>query len=153
MPQEKLSKQEISKQIQRIEAELNQLRAMLASYDPRLPPKRVDGAWISSVLEARRQRDEVFGAGLFSDPAWDFLLGAYAYQLEGQLSTISDVCRLADITMTTGLRWAKELESAGLLLRQTDRKDRRSVLVSLSPKATDAMRRYFGEKPKPGDGL
>jgi hypothetical protein len=147
------SAQSLAKQLRQVKAELDKLSQMLPTFDPNRPPENVDAAWINGILDARHQRAEIFGIGLFSDPAWDFLLSVYASHLAHEKCTITEACKKAGITYTTGLRWVGELEKAGLLLRQTDHTDRRIVLVELSRSAVDAMNLYFGDRPQPGKGL
>jgi DNA-binding MarR family transcriptional regulator len=90
---------------------------------------------------------------LFSDPAWDFLLSLYTYKLSGERCTIADISRMTGIAYTTALRWVAELEKAGLLVKSTDKNDRRLVLIELSAVGLEDMKRYFGNSARPGLGL
>jgi DNA-binding MarR family transcriptional regulator len=112
----------------------------------------VDADWIRTIIEARQQRQQVFGRDLILDP-WDFLLSLYADHLKQEHCTIADVCRIPTIAYTTALRWVAELEKAGLLVRSDDQNDRPLVLVELSALGVEAMRRYFGADARPGQGL
>ena len=62
---------------------------------------------------------------------------------------VSSLCIAAAVPATTALRWLKSMTSQGLFVRRADPHDGRRVFVELSPHASQAMRRYFGEIGKP----
>ena len=98
---------------------------------------------VRRVLRQRRMREQFFPADLFADPAWDMLLDLYAAQLEGQPVAVSSLCIAAAVPATTALRWIKTLTDTGLFERQSDPRDGRRIFIGLSPKAAQAMERYF----------
>jgi DNA-binding MarR family transcriptional regulator len=102
----------------------------------------VDPAEVRRVIRARRLRDKAFGPGLFEDPAWDILLDLFAASLERSEVSVSSLCIAAAVAPTTALRWVGRMTAAGLLVRQHDPFDRRRALMSLSDRATAAMRSY-----------
>ena len=61
---------------------------------------------------------------------------------------VSSLCIAAAVPATTALRWIKTMTEAGLFKRRADPHDGRRVFVELSPKASEAMRRYFSEVGK-----
>ncbi|HET6536469.1 MAG TPA: hypothetical protein VFG41_09835 [Sphingomicrobium sp.] len=77
-----------------------------------LSPKRARAAvsitedHIRSILTARRARRAVFGADLFSDPAWDILLELYAAQLEGRSILLADLAIAIDIPPCLTDHWS-----------------------------------------------
>lgn len=73
---------------------------------------------IDLVLRIRRSRADVFGAGLFSDPAWDILLQLCAATLGGRRLSLRDVA--TDVPRSTLARWAAVLEDRGLIRCETD---------------------------------
>jgi DNA-binding MarR family transcriptional regulator len=100
-------------------------------------------AAVRRVLRQRRMREQFFPADLFADPAWDMLLDLYAAQLEGQPVAVSSLCIAAAVPATTALRWIKTMTDTGMFERQSDPRDGRRIFIGLSPKAAQAMERYF----------
>ena len=137
----------LSRQLDRVETELAQLRTMLRTFDPALLQEEVSPEWIRAMLQDRRRREALFGPGIFADPAWDILLELYAIKLTGGRASINELCRAAGVPPTTALRWIGQLESAGLLVRVADVVDRRRTFVELSSRALGTMKKYF-EKTK-----
>jgi len=85
---------------------------------------------IDRILWIRRARSEVFGQGLFSDPAWDILLQLCAARARGRKLGIEDI--VADVPGSTLARWAAVLEKRGLICREEDAGGAASVWLSLS---------------------
>jgi len=137
------SRRAIATQLERVQTELDRLRAMFATLDARLPPECISPERIRGIIQARRRREAVIGEDVFTDPGWDILLELYAVSLGRELTTITDVCTAAAIPFTTGLRWLKQLEAAGLINRAPDPKDGRRVLLSLSRSGVQSMDKYF----------
>lgn len=107
------------------------------------PAIDVDPAEIRRAIRARRMRDDAFGiGGLFEDPAWDMLLDLFAAELERQRVSVSSLCIAAAVAPTTALRWIGKLVDAGLLERRPDDFDRRRAFLSLTARASTAMRNY-----------
>lgn len=111
-------------------------------------------AWISAgpaeaarmirrIIRRRRLRNEMFPLELFADPAWDILLELTASRLEGQSVPVSSLCIAATVPTTTALRWINTMIEAGWLVRRSDGKDRRRVLIELSPLGWELMSNYF----------
>jgi len=105
--------------------------------------KSLDAGVIRDLIRARRLRDELFGPGLFADPAWDILLDLSAAQLEGRPVAVSSLCIAAAVPATTALRWIKQLTEAGLLQRVADPADGRRVFIELTERAAAKMTSYF----------
>jgi DNA-binding MarR family transcriptional regulator len=103
-----------------------------------------------SWLKARRIREDMFGPGLFSDPAWDILLDLYAAEAKGELVQITSLSIAAGIPHSTAIRWAKILTQNGLLVRQKDPRDARRIHISLSARASLLMQEYFGKLDRDG---
>ena len=119
----------------RAEAELTPF-GQYRGHDDRSAPVR-------RVLRQRRMREQFFPADLFADPAWDMLLDLYAAQLEGQTVAVSSLCIAAAVPATTALRWIKTMTDTGLFERHADPRDGRRIFMALSPRAAQAMERYF----------
>lgn len=90
-------------------------------------------------LNASRLRDEMFGADLFSDPAWVILLHLFIGEKTGQPWSISSLCVASNLAQSTGLRWLLVLEKTGQVRRQPDSADRRKISVSLTSAAITNM--------------
>ena len=88
----------------------------------------------------RRCRDASFGAGLFSEPAWDILLHLFIAGAEGRRESVSSACDGAGAPATTALRKLKQLEEGRWVVREVDPADARRSYVRLSSRATRKMR-------------
>lgn len=73
---------------------------------------------VASILQIRRKRSEVFGQGLFSDPAWDILLELFEAELAGRKTSLSDLASIAP--QSTLARWVAALEERQLVLCRRD---------------------------------
>lgn len=103
---------------------------------------------VRQVIRARRLRARFFDEELFADPAWDMLLDLLQAEIAQHRVPVSSLCIAAAVPPTTALRWIKTMTDVGLFKRRADPHDGRRIFVELSPGASDAMRRYFGEVSK-----
>ena len=103
---------------------------------------------VRQVIRARRLRARYFDEELFADPAWDMLLDLLQAEIAQHRVPVSSLCIAAAVPATTALRWIKTMTDASLFRRRADPHDGRRVFVELSPVASEAMRRYFGEVGK-----
>jgi Winged helix DNA-binding domain len=94
---------------------------------------------VQTIMQIRDVRDQGLGGDLFSDPAWNILLDAYASSLDGRQVSVSDACIAARAPYTTGLRWLRVLEQRGLITRENDQTDKRRVYVSLTSRARQTL--------------
>lgn len=123
---------ELGEEAARIAHALSKLAAQLPLASVPAADASVDAPWIRRLIRLRRMRDGYFPPELFADPAWDILLDLTAARLEGVAVSASSLCIAAAVPTTTGLRWIKGMAERGFLVRETDPKDARRVLVSLS---------------------
>lgn len=140
----------LRKEILITEGRLADLRASLAAQvngTSSSTSQPVDGRVVGDLLRARRTRERVFGADLFSDPAWDLLLHAYAAYLAQHRLPVSTLCGVTNVSESTALRWIRKLEQESLLIRRDDHLDRRRSWIELSPQAADKLNDYFGAHP------
>lgn len=98
-----------------------------------------------NLQRLRAKRERIFGASLFGEPAWDILLDLYVSEANGREECVSNACLASRVPPTTALRWLRGLEEQGWISRRADDADRRRTLVKLTPKARDAMDRFFGQ--------
>jgi len=86
---------------------------------------------VELVLRVRRARAEVFGDGLFADPAWDILLQLCAASLRGRKLHLGDIA--SGVPRSTVARWATVLEDRGLIRCSADPVASSTLWLSLSP--------------------
>ena len=96
-------------------------------------------AYADRVRRMRLRRNELFGAPLFRDPAWDMLLELYVAQHVGREVSVSSLCYASGVPPSTALRQVMRLEEHGLIERQNDDKDNRRIFVNATPKALAAV--------------
>ena len=122
-----------------------------AAVAPRdLPPFAACAVAIREIIRARRLREDLFGPGIFADPAWDILLDLTAAKLEGRSVAVSSLCIAAAVPATTALRWIKQLTDAGFLHRVADPDDGRRVFIEMTERASAAMHSYLRALPSFG---
>ena len=109
-----------------------------------------------SIYRARRRRSKFFDASLFSEPAWDMLLDLFVANVRGRKVSVTSLCRAAEVSDATGLRWIEMLESKGLVRRRSVSEDGRLRFVELSDGGFEAVCKYVldgvtkFEMPMPG---
>ena len=108
------------------------------------PPELAPSSLADALIEARRSRDALFGAGYFADPAWDMLLNLYAADEAGTPLSGSELCAAAQLPQTTAQRWVETLAAARLIVRRPDQGDARRTLISLSPEGHGNMKAVLG---------
>lgn len=101
------------------------------------------GIQLNQLLEAHRRRERFFGSHLFSDPAWDILLNAYAAQLSHERWSLGDLCAVSAVPATVAVRWVKKLEQDGWLV-PGDADEAESAIIELSARGKATMEDYLG---------
>ena len=96
------------------------------------------------ILRSRRQRERVFGANLFADPAWDMLLELFVQEERGNVTHVSSLCMASAVPTTTALRWIGTLTEAKLIERRPTGSNRK-VEIILSRRARMQVRRHLRE--------
>jgi DNA-binding MarR family transcriptional regulator len=133
-------------------AKLNSIQEQLDELRDRLIGHQSDdstdmltlGRLAQEILRSRRRRFAVFqGSGLFGEPAWDILLWLYVADDAQQKLSITELCDVAGLPLSTGLRWIERLESETWVSRAQDPVDRRRFWVHLSERASNLMREYL----------
>lgn len=97
-------------------------------------------------LRDRSRRSTHFPGALFGEPAWDILLDLYSYACRGQEVTVTSACLAAHVPVTTGLRWIGLLESGGYISRRPSDKDRRAVILGLTPDGRSRIEAVLNER-------
>jgi hypothetical protein len=99
---------------------------------------------IRAMIRLRRQRDSMFPADLFADPAWDMMLDLMAARIERLKVAVSSLCIAAAVPPTTALRWIKTLTDLGIFVRVADPTDGRRVFIELSDAAATTVLDFLG---------
>jgi DNA-binding MarR family transcriptional regulator len=144
---------QLSDEVSRIAATLARLSVGPDAPSEKVQPPKGEAPNVSldivrQAIRSRRLRARFFDEELFADPAWDMLLDLLQAEIAQHRVPVSSLCIAAAVPATTALRWIKTMTDAGMFKRRADPHDGRRVFVELSPNASDAMRRYFGEVGK-----
>ncbi|MEM8697266.1 MAG: hypothetical protein AAGE05_14690 [Pseudomonadota bacterium] len=99
--------------------------------------------FIKNYLKARREREWQFPNGLFSDPAWDILLGLYVAQSEQRPIQASAIGAIAAVSQTSGQRWLKILRSRQLVTCEKLANDAGDPRVTLTLDAVTGLNRWL----------
>lgn len=107
----------------------------------RLLRERVSNLDIAeAILQSRRLREDLFGAEMFADPAWDMLLHLFVNAERGRAVPVSYLCVASGVPQSTALRWVDTLARVGMVTRRPDPRDARRNLVELTDEAIRLMR-------------
>lgn len=122
--------------------------ALNSSYSGRVEPFGSDHG--STFLPAarrlyrsRRLREQIFGIGLFADPAWDILLDLFIAKQEAKQAPITGACLAATVPTSTALRHIAHLIEMGLAERCPHPGDSRSAHLNLTARGENLMIAYF----------
>lgn len=97
-----------------------------------------------AIVRMRNMRDQMLGQRIsFADPAWDLLLDLYVAELRGPRLSVSDACIGARVPATTALRWLNHLHAAGAIERIPDPRDKRRVMLQLTPDQLSRLDDFF----------
>jgi DNA-binding MarR family transcriptional regulator len=104
------------------------------------------------IYRVRRKRDvqfeQLFGRGLFGDPAWDMLLDLYVNDGRKKSISVSSACLASGAPSTTALRYIAELVRRNLVVRSPHPNDGRVFVLQLTVLAVNAMERLLGQHAK-----
>ncbi|TCT07912.1 response regulator [Aquabacter spiritensis] len=98
--------------------------------------------YLRALVAARADRDAIFQAGLFSDPAWDMLLDLAMAEATNRPISVTSLCIASGAPTTTALRRIDDLKDAGLIDRVPDPLDRRRVIVRLTAEGRGRMEAF-----------
>ena len=120
------------------------LLSLLASGEAAAPsPQKTYVERAREILLRRKRREQIFGKGMFGEPAWDMLLLLYVEP--GRRQTVSRLAELAGLSKSTAIRWMDYLEEQKLVRRETHPTDKRSISVELSSRGRDSMETYLSD--------
>jgi len=95
--------------------------------------------FVARMRRLRLQRNQIIGAPLFRDPAWDMLLELFVSKESGRRLSVSSLCLASGVPPTTALRHLSRLEKHGLITRTGDPDDNRRWFVEPTEKAIDGI--------------
>jgi CheY-like chemotaxis protein/DNA-binding MarR family transcriptional regulator len=98
--------------------------------------------YLKALVAARADRDAIFQAGLFSDPAWEMMLDLAVAEASARPISVTSLCIASGAPTTTALRRIDDLEQAGLVKRVPDDRDRRRILVELTGQGRGQMEAF-----------
>ena len=134
----------LTREIWRLQQELARL-AMPPDCYRSAPRQNVSKTTAARILKLRIRRNQIFGSGIFGEPAWDMLLQLYDAQLEGRTEYVTGLCAGPGVPPSTVLRWVRCLLEQEWIERKLDPRDQHRVAVSLTSKGLDAMERFFSQ--------
>lgn len=102
------------------------------------------GELVDRLRRIRMKRNEVIGAQLFRDPAWDMLLDLFAAHELGQRVSVSALCFASGVPQSTALRTVQRLEERGLVEREGDPDDLRRSWVRATPNVLSGIATMAG---------
>ena len=92
---------------------------------------------------SRELRGKSFDQNIFGEPAWEILLALYTIDCDQRRLNTQKLSKLANLALTTALRWLDYLEEQDLIGRKPNPFDQRTVTVELSDKGRAAMDHYL----------
>jgi DNA-binding MarR family transcriptional regulator len=104
------------------------------------------------VYRYRRQRLQLFPAGMFGEPAWDMLIAMYSLSDTIAAVSVGRLCAFSGAPPTTALRWMDYLTAQGFLERTEAINDKRKAMISITAKAEGALDHYFEQVLSDWDG-
>ena len=129
----------------RVGEDRSRLRTLFSARSSR-PDVAISEDHIVSVIMARRGREAIFGADLFSDPAWDILLELYAAYLGGRETSVSELAASIGTPPPTTTRWACALQAQGFVWCD-DFSEQKRLRIGLTAEGAARMKRladYWG---------
>ncbi len=139
--QKPVSAEEVAKSIQ------HALTMIEDGAGPAKPPASPPD-YLKALVAARADREAIFEAGLFSDPAWEMLLDLAFAEATGRSISVTSLCLASGASTTTALRRIDDLQEAGLLERQPDPADRRRILVTMTSRGREKMELFVQRQAK-----
>ncbi|WP_029005570.1 response regulator [Azorhizobium doebereinerae] len=140
--QKPLSAEEVAHAIHRALSLVEDETAAAGSPSALVPAATARPNYLKALVAARADRDAIFQAGLFSDPAWDMLLDLAVAEATNRPISVTSLCIASGVPTTTALRRIDDLKEAGLLDRVPDPGDRRRILVKLTGTGRERMEAF-----------
>ena len=98
---------------------------------------------VFELLEQEKQRQELIGGMLFSNPAWIIVLDLFASYIENRPVTVGDAVLVGGIPRSTGSRLIRALEAQDIIYIKCDQSDRRRSIIQLTPTAIEKVQQLI----------
>ena len=95
------------------------------------------------LLSQRREREELLGPELASEPSWTMLVALFVAHEEGQPASVTEVCGAAGTPPATALRWLATVASQGKIMWGAPTGGPEGDSIELSPDLADRLRKLF----------
>jgi DNA-binding MarR family transcriptional regulator len=102
------------------------------------------GEYVERMRKLRLKRNEMLGAQLFRDPAWDMLLDLFASHERGEKVSAIALSLSSGVPQSTALRAIQRLEEQGLIVREGDPDDLRRSWVRATPEVLSGIATMAG---------
>jgi hypothetical protein len=106
-------------------------------------PTGAEGEFAKRLLSQRRQREDLLGAELASEPAWTMLLALFVAHEEGKPGGVTDLCTAAGTPPATALRWLATLASERMIMWGAATRSPDGDSIELVPDVADRLRTLF----------
>lgn len=103
-------------------------------------------------VAALRERERLFGAGLFTDPAWTILLQLFVVGEEGRKAKAECLCAAAAVPEAVAIRCIALLVSAKLVKRRAQSGDSAGTYLELTEAGRGRLCEYFSRLAAGGGG-
>ncbi|MDE1570929.1 response regulator [Aquabacter sp. P-9] len=140
--QKPLSAEEVAHSIERAISLVEDQAAAGDEEEALAPVAHARPNYLKALVAARADRDAIFQAGLFSDPAWEMMLDLAVAEASGRPISVTSLCIASGAPTTTALRRIDDLKDAGLIDRVPDPRDKRRILVQLTQPGRDRMEAF-----------
>ncbi len=134
--QKPVSAEEVASAIGRAFAVVDGARAQV---DAEAPGAVDRGDYLRALVAARSDRAAIFDANLFSDPAWEMMLDLAVAEVSNRSISVTSLCIASGAPTTTALRRIDDLREAGLVDKMPDARDKRRIVVRLTPLGRERM--------------
>lgn len=103
------------------------------------PRRRSIPDFAAGMLAVRSRRNDMIGADIFRDPAWDMMLDLLAAAHQGRQVSVSSLCYASGVPNSTALRHIEHLDQLGLVERTPDPEDHRRAFIRATDTAIERM--------------
>jgi DNA-binding MarR family transcriptional regulator len=100
--------------------------------------------YVDRMRRLRLKRNEIIGAPLFRDPAWDMLLDLFVSHERGEQVSMVALALASGVPQSTALRTIQRLEDKHMIVREGDPNDLRRSWVRAAPEVLSGIATMAG---------